>query len=509
VPPAASADAASPDAASAAALAPPRGKVVALVYTSNVGGALERCACTIAPSGGLARRAAEVDRIRAESDGVLQVDAGDLFLPRAAAASRPPSRGDVARRARLFADVYARLGVDAFTPGARDLALGVPLLRRVLADAKVPVVAANLVDARGAPVFAADRLVDVAGVAIGVFGVAGPAGRGAGFELRDPVAAANAEAAALRARGARLVVALVNAAAGEARSLLAQTRGVDWAVVGGAGRKLDVPELVEGSGARALEAFEEGHDLGRLDLHIVAGDGAGAYDDADARPRADAILASHRHQLAELERAPAARRDVTRLAHVRSAIARDEADLRAEPATLAGNWFRNRIVELDPYVPDQVGVAALVTAYDAEVRRAPPPDATPLAPTYLGTAACAKCHAPETASWRATKHARAFAALEGARRAKALDCIACHMTGFARHGGSIDPAVAATRLRDVGCEACHGPGSAHLDAPRDPSAITRLPSVAACLGCHTPDRTVGPFDAAARFAAIVGAGHGR
>jgi len=126
----------------------------------------------VTPIGGLARRAAEVDRIRGESDGVLQVDAGDLFLPRGDEVEaqrtglRPPTPGEVERRARLIAAAYARLGVAAFTPGERDLALGVPLLRRVLADAEIPVVSANLVDTRGELLFPADRLVEVSGVKV-------------------------------------------------------------------------------------------------------------------------------------------------------------------------------------------------------------------------------------------------------------------------------------------------------------------------------------------------------
>ena len=42
------------------------------------------------------------------------------------------------------------MGVTAVSPGESDLALGAPLLRRVLADAKVArVVSANLVDPEG------------------------------------------------------------------------------------------------------------------------------------------------------------------------------------------------------------------------------------------------------------------------------------------------------------------------------------------------------------------------
>ena len=152
---------------------PPRGRALALVYTSNDDGEYERCGCPVHPLGGLARRAAELDAIRADSDAVVSVDAGDLFLPREEAPprARPPAASELERRARLLAAAYARLGVTAFSPGERDLALGAPLLRRVLADAKVPVVSANLVDGRGRLLFDADRLVDVAGVKVGIFGV--------------------------------------------------------------------------------------------------------------------------------------------------------------------------------------------------------------------------------------------------------------------------------------------------------------------------------------------------
>ena len=177
-------------------------------------------------------------------------------------------------------------------------------------------------------------------------------------------------------------------------------------------------------------------------------------------------------------------------------------------------------------MPDQVGVATLVAAYDAEsdhlaaagkrvgiapsVRGAAPApphvaapdDAKPPPAIYVGAAACARCHAPETAFWRTTPHARAFAALEGAHRARALECVGCHVTGFFQPGGTEDLDVATTRLRDVGCEACHGPGSAHVDAPRDLTLVARKVPASVCLGCHTPDRTPRGFDAPTLLGAV-------
>ena len=152
-----------------------------------------------------------------------------------------------------------------------------------------------------------------------------------------------------------------------------------------------------------------------------------------------------------------------------------------------------------------------VTPQDAEpapTHAGPPADAQPAATTYVGTAACERCHAPSVAFWRATKHARALASLEAAHRAKSPDCVGCHVTGWFQPGGTEALDVATTRLRDVGCEACHGPGSAHAAAPKVSGKIARQVPAQVCLGCHTPDRTQNGFDYAAFLGAVTGPGHG-
>jgi hypothetical protein len=557
----ASAEAAAPGGAAAALpdVAPPRGKVIALVYSSNVDGEYERCGCPVHPTGGLGRRAAEVDKIRAESDAVISVDAGDLFLPAdigspgggspgggspvgSSPRGRPPAPSELERRARLLAAAYARLGVTAFTPGERDLALGVPLLRRVLADAKVPTVSANLVDARGSLLFAADRVVDVAGVRVGIFGVPAasppdPAWRAWGVEARDPIAVARAEVASLRARGARVVVALVHVGGTpDSKRLLTEVPGIDWAVLGHSGRNLETPEVV--GDARELEAMSLGRNLGRLDLHVVAG--AGPFADRGARAQLRTILADHEQQIADYaQRLPTTQNQPTlrayydkRIEALREAVARETRALAALPPRVTGNWFDNRIIPLDTSVPDQPGVGSLVAAYNRESDRlaaagkpvgvqpmlpgAPPPtthagppaDAAPVTTAYVGAAACARCHATATAFWRATKHARALATLEAAHRGRSPACVGCHVTGYFQPGGTEDLAVATTRLRDVGCESCHGPGSAHVAAPNAPRKLARQVPSSVCLGCHTPDQTNAGFAYAAFLGAIVGPGHG-
>jgi hypothetical protein len=325
--------------------------------------------------------------------------------------------------------------------------------------------------------------------------------------------------------------------------------GIDWAVLGHSGLNLETPEPV--GGARLLEAMSMGKNLGRLDLHVVAGDGAGPYADRGARAQLQMILVDHRHQVAEYEQrlapaaAPAAGAAVPlapalrdyygkRVDELRRAIARETRALAEMPKRVTGNWFENRIVPLDTAVPDQPGVGTLVAAYNRDSERlaaagkpvgikalpprgpAPPTHVGPAADaptpkaTYAGTATCAACHAPAVTFWRTTKHAAALATLERAHRAHDPACVGCHVTGYFQPGGTTDIDDATSRFADVGCESCHGPGSAHVAAApaQQKGTIARAVPASVCLGCHTPDQTNNGFDPPAFLAAILGPGHG-
>jgi 2',3'-cyclic-nucleotide 2'-phosphodiesterase (5'-nucleotidase family) len=348
----------------AAPPAPPaRGRPIALLYSSNLLGELSPCNCTL-PLGGLARRATAIARARAESDAILVVDAGDLF---------DASRGadENRRRAALVAAAVARAGLTALTPGEHDLALGLPALRRIVAGAKLPMVSANLYAAGGDRLFDADRLVEAAGVQIGLFGVSAPPTpadaarwRAAGIEARDPVAAAREAVRSLRARGAGVVVALVHVGAPtESRRLVAAVGGIDWAVLGHSALNLESPEKV--GGARLLEAMSEGKNLGRLDLHVVGG--SLTFADRAQRAEIAGILADHRRQLDEYDHPlgdtdPAALLEyrATRRRQLTEAIGRETAVLAGLPEAVVGSWFENRVVPLSLEIPEDPAVAALI-----------------------------------------------------------------------------------------------------------------------------------------------------
>jgi 2',3'-cyclic-nucleotide 2'-phosphodiesterase (5'-nucleotidase family) len=344
-----------------------RGRTIALLYSSNLLGKYGPCACAVEPLGGLARRATVVARARAESDATVVVDAGDLF--RAAGTT-----AETERQARLLAAGLARAGLDAFSPGENDLAIGLPLLRKLAQSYQLPIVSANLYGRDGTRLFAADRLIDAAGTRVGVTGVTAPATaddanrlRADGIVVRDPVDAALDAAASLRARGAAIVVALVHAGLpAQNRALAARLRGVDWAVLGHSALNLERPERA--GGAWLLEAQSEGKDVGRLDLHLVGG--ATTFADRGERVELATTLADHRRQLAGYDPSlqgldPASLEDYyrQRRQQLEAAVARETAALGALPRVITGSWFENRIIPLDRSIPDDPEVARLVNDY--------------------------------------------------------------------------------------------------------------------------------------------------
>ncbi|HEY4392530.1 MAG TPA: hypothetical protein VGP64_00635 [Polyangia bacterium] len=347
-----------------------RGREIALLYSSNLLGKFTPCHCAVLPLGGLGRRATVIARARAEADATVVVDAGDLFVPEGTPA-------ETERQSRLLAAGVGRAGIDAFTPGDRDLAIGVARLKALTAANKIPVVSANLYGRDGQRLFPADRLVEAAGTRIGIFGVTAPptaadanGWRAAGITVRDPADAAREAIASLRARGAAVVVALVHAGLpAENRRLVQAAKGIDWAVLGHSALNLERPEGADG--ALLLEAMSEGKNLGRLDLHVVGG--SVVFADRGARAELAATLADHRRQLEGYDRSisgidPASLEAYyqQRRQALTAQIALEARALAALPAVLTGSWFENRIIPLDQSIPDDPVVGRLVRDYLVE-----------------------------------------------------------------------------------------------------------------------------------------------
>jgi hypothetical protein len=536
-----------PNAAAGADDPPPRGKHIAFLYSSNVRGEYAPCACPSQPLGGLTRRATLVDRARIEADGILHVDVGDLTPPPPPVPDGmlPPDPKEVERRTRLLLEAYARMGVDAWTPGETDLRLGPRRLAALAAAAKLPTVLGNVVDRHGKPLFPPTRVVFAAELKIGLFGVFEPGPDGPpwgpkeGLQVTDAGAAARAAVEALRAQGVRLVVGLFHLEGGlaRARALVREVPGIDFVALGHGGENLEVPER-EGQ-TTLLEAFELGRLLGRLDLHVV--DDRLDFVDRGRRAQLETMRKSYEEQVADLRGRLAADRSGQGADTLRQRIERLEARLAETGGALAeapprptGSWYENRLLEIAEPVPEHSGVYLQVRLYDDESaaraerglpvgiaprapagppRRSPPP-ATPGPRAhenwdYGSNGSCVLCHKDAYEHWKTTKHAQALETLRRRKRDKDPTCLGCHTTGYLQPGGTRVLATATTYFADVGCESCHGPSVAHVRAI-DKKTGTRLKvPEEVCLGCHTPDQTAGDFEYSAYVEAILGPGHGR
>jgi hypothetical protein len=418
---------------------------------------------------GLGRRATIVDRARVASGGVVQVDAGD-FLPRAddPRDEVAPRTDDLPRWIDLVLASYRRLGVDAVTPGVRELAAfpDPKALAKKLAGAHVPAVLANLADGQGEPFFPAGILVDAGGVKIGVLGVAEPgepiagALRARGYTLKPAADALRETARDLRARGATFVVALVNAAAGRARAaeIASAAGGVDAAVVAGPSPGAPAGSAADGGAPRLLSAAGD-LVVGRLDVR-VSGAAPPALDDA----------------VVELTKAVPEQIGVGLVSRVARIPLKDTVKMEADAK-------KNHV---------QIKLRDLYEIWD-----------------YGSTTACGYCHPKAVEQWKTTDHAHAFATLVRAKRDRDPECLGCHTVGFLQTGGTRDMPMARGQFADVGCEACHGPSAAHVRSVDKKLGTVRAVDPAACLGCHTPDQNVGPFDPVAAMKEIVGPGHGQ
>ncbi|MCC6159987.1 MAG: hypothetical protein IT350_18185 [Deltaproteobacteria bacterium] len=146
---------------------------------------------------------------------LLAIDAGDTLYPPAKRRTRAPE--DLEKRAAFIREVYAKAEFDAVVPGELDV---YPTLDALVEFGKsVPMIAANMVDAEtGASIFPASRVVEHAGMKIGLVGVLGPkafAGTPANVDFDAKIWAeqqSNGGAAARKMRMAKLREQMAQAA---------------------------------------------------------------------------------------------------------------------------------------------------------------------------------------------------------------------------------------------------------------------------------------------------------
>ena len=497
---------------------PPAETTVTVFALAEVRGQIEPCGCTTDPLGDLARTAELVTAARARNP-VVVIDAGSLLYPRTTI--DPQARPQEDLKADLLARVYREeLAVAAVGLGPNDLAAGPGQVR-------LPRQVANLPASAGVAL-APPTVITAGSERIGVFGVIDPAqvpSLGAG----DPVAAATAAVARLRADGATRVFALATMSKKDAVALVRQVAGVDLVVIA-AGLAAPEPKEVRASAevvgsTIVIVPANRGQVVSRVDLTLRPGggplaDAIGPVAAADRQRELTDRIATLDEELARYAKDPEAdpafvaahRQERDQLARTRDELGTNP---RRVPAT--GSYFElaqlriSKALACDGEVvkAKQEYTRAAGAANVAAAKAAPPPPPPPEGTaTYVGTDACGDCHAEAVTFWKQTRHAEAWQTLVEVDKQFDFDCINCHVTGWGRPGGAT--MAQSEGLRDVQCETCHGPGSLHVDAD-DVDAkktITLAPAVDLCATeCHTVEHS-DTFDRTAYLRDVIGPGHG-
>jgi hypothetical protein len=491
---------------------PPPPPTLTVFALAEVRGQIGPCGCTTDPLGDIARTTQLVSDAR-KAGPTLMVDAGSLLYGKIPIPELQKTQEDL--KATLLGRVYKeQLAADAVGLGPADLAYG------PTGDLRVPRTAVNL-DGMQPP-----KVVDVGATKVGVFGVI--AEGAIGVAVKDPVAAAKAAVADVKKRGARVVIALVQAPDKRAAvKLVRDVGGIDIAVAG-LGQNAPEPEAVEIEpqkidGAWLVIPANRGQVIARVDLWLR---GDGPLADAVGPTAATAKAAGIDKQLAALDA------DLKRFAADKSADAafvaqkqreRDElaatrqkllAQPYAVPAT--GNYFTLAQLRISKKLACSAAVQDQVTAYyhaagEANVKLAAALPVTPAKkgePTYVGDAPCDDCHSDAVEFWKKTVHAKGWQTLVERGQELDLDCIGCHVTGYQKPGGS--NLGHNDKLRNVQCEVCHGPSSIHVakGGEEKPPKVVRNPPKEMCAReCHTKEHS-DTFQYEAYLRDIVGPGHG-
>lgn len=155
------------------------------------------------------------------------------------------------------------------------------------------------------------------------------------------------------------------------------------------------------------------------------------------------------------------------------------------------NKCKSTLIPLTREMAEDETARALVAEYREALRElvrskgllAKPTVTPPGGGAYAGAAACATCHEMETASWRASGHARAYESLVADGRDFDPACVKCHVTGYGFRGG-FESMTATPDRAAVGCEECHGAAGDHLETGAALSTVTE----STCRRCHQAER---------------------
>jgi Cytochrome c554 and c-prime len=435
---------------------PPAGKVVrtlTVAYTGKTHGYLENCGCKVNQSGGVARRATALARLRKDHPGLLLLDAGEAFImPDKQVDLDPLSRGEQ----DLYLKTLELMRYQAVAVGTSELAHGPEFFLQETRGRSVPFLAANI-RRDGRLLATPSALLQAGGLRVAVIGIYEPPhgreanpiyeDRTSGLTFDDPIETLRREVPRLR-KGADLVLAIGRLTPTTIRRVAAEVPGLDAILSTESAAAVRLP--AEQGSAPQIHQDDHPGFLGRtlVSYTHLTNYGLNSID----------LGLDARHRIAS--------------------------------ASFYDHWLREEIPD-DPRIRDLLNRFYDRIGRQAAAQHSVPPlfadDAERRQGLYVGAARCATCHAAEFAQWRRTPHAGAYKTLLDRHRHFQPRCVSCHVVGYGTpHGYHIGTPGEA--LANVQCEVCHGPGGRHVASPAKDNIRRQVPEQV-CLECHTPDHS--------------------
>ena len=336
-------------------------------------------------------------------------------------------------------DAMKTLGTDAVNVGDRDLRFGRAFLEQRARKSGLPMVSANLLDAKSRkPVFNPYVMRRVGNVNVGVFGLItdkGDLGPGKdSLAVEDPQAAARRTVIELKRKGANVIVLLSQLGKQEGEDLVTGVEGIDAVIMGRNVMLIQQGRMVKNTIANY--GGEQGQYIGRTELTL---------DDR--------------------------RRMLTGTSE--SVLLGPEITDKPEIATLV-KGFEDALNEKNRKLEMELQAKTRAQTNDPGVAH------------YIGTEMCMRCHVKEAAQWKTTSHSQAWNTLQVVKRDADPECITCHSVGYNKPGGFVSFA-ATPLLANVGCENCHGMGTEHESFAQGPSRV----DASTCMQCHNKERDPG------------------
>jgi Cytochrome c554 and c-prime len=415
---------------------PPPSANVGFYFVSDTRGRLVPCGCFSGQYGGLTRLKTVLDNV--DPSNSIRVDAGDAI--------RGAEDYNVIEY-RYMLQAYAAMRFDALNLGQREAQLSADRLRGLAQQSPVPLISANLLDARtGAPICEPWKIVQRGPFKVALVGVLDP---------RVPV----------ENLGQGLAVEKIDITLGKILPALRQ--------------KADVIVLIAFTDEATLARLAQ--DFYELDV-VLGGKVSQPAQTLEKQNRSLVFYTGNEGRALGILRARInARSKLTPLDH--------------------------EIRLLEDTIPEDGSVRALADRYRDEVRttklavddpanlQANMVPGVKMAATYVGTAACISCHPSAARIWQGSAHAQAMETLVTRRADADPNCIACHTVGFGSPSG-YRRELAGQKLTEVGCESCHGPGSLHVAQRQGGQPVTfrfRPLGAGDCQTCHFGEFSR-PFD---------------